>query len=133
MAVGVQRERDIGMAEALLHDLWVNASLQKEGRVCVPKVMKPNTRKPRAFDDAVKRHAQVVLENWLTEGCANHEVIVFPRRTHHESVSCLFGLVSSQQIYDGGRKSNRTSARFGFWLFDTISFAGVRISSDHAR
>jgi len=43
MAVGVQSNRHLGMAEPLTDDLRMNIGAEHERRVAVPKIVKPNS------------------------------------------------------------------------------------------
>jgi hypothetical protein len=42
--IGIQGDRNRGVAEALLHDFGVDACLKRKGRVRMPEVMQPNPR-----------------------------------------------------------------------------------------
>ena len=49
MAVDVEGEGDVAVAEAFADDLGVDACLEREGGVCVTQVMEADAREPRVL------------------------------------------------------------------------------------
>jgi hypothetical protein len=74
VAVGVERGRDLGVPEPLLHDLRVDAGGEQEARVGVAKVVEAHPREPGPLDQRVEPAAeQVALEDWPAPGGREHQ------------------------------------------------------------
>ena len=80
MAVGVERELNLGVAERDLHVLWVDALRQQQGRVSVPEVVPTDVRQLRPL----KRKLEVPVDairgvERRADGGREGEVMVPPR------------------------------------------------------
>ena len=74
MGVEIERDTDVRMTEALGHDLGVHASLERERRVRVTKVVKANMRNVDRTNNPVELPREPIRVDWPAEFVGHHEV-----------------------------------------------------------
>ncbi len=65
VAIQIQRRRDLGVAENVLHDFRMGVLGQQEGGAAVPLVMETHGRKPGFLQEILEALADVGFLEWL--------------------------------------------------------------------
>lgn len=130
--IRVERQDNRSVSEPLRNYFWIESSRQKQGRRCVPKIVKPNQWKPDLLKDSVKMpSSQVSEQNRHSDLIRKYQIIPLIVRAKFETFFKLIAFVGLQSRNHGLRQRNTSSAFlcFGFCEIKAAAVANLNRAS----